>query len=156
MKYLIGSIILLITPFLLIAQNADFDGRNVYNISRGIGIEGYDPVAYFVKNQAIKGSKSFSLNYQKITYYFSEEKNKALFQANPQKYLPQYGGWCAYAMGEDGKKVEINPKTFKIVNNKLYLFYNAFFNNTLESWNKNEAQLKTNADRNWQKYLTGN
>ena len=54
-------------------------------------------------------------------------------------------------MGNDGSKVEIDPETFKIVGGKLYLFYNRFFNNTLKSWNKNEAALKAKADANWQK-----
>ena len=52
-------------------------------------------------------------------------------------------------MGANGEKVEVNPETFKIINGKLYLFYNAFFNNTLTDWNKNEAALKAKADKNW-------
>ncbi|HZE82850.1 MAG TPA: YHS domain protein, partial [Puia sp.] len=66
-------------------------------------------------------------------------------------YEPQYGGWCAYAMGKDGSKVEVDPGTFKIVNGKLFLFYNRFFNNTLKTWNKDEDHLHKNADNNWQK-----
>ena len=78
-------------------------------------------------------------------------KNKEEFKKNPAAYEPQYGGWCAYAMGKDGDKVSIDPETFKIVNGKLYLFYNRAFNNTLKSWNKDEPTLKTKADANWQK-----
>ena len=73
------------------------------------------------------------------------------FKKDPTKYEPQYGGWCAYAMGAKGEKVEINPETFKIVDGKLYLFYNRFFSNTLTDWNKDEAHLKKQADVNWQK-----
>ena len=62
-------------------------------------------------------------------------------------------GWCAYAMGAKGEKVEVDPETFKIVDGKLYLFYNKFFNNTLESWNKDEARLRSNADKNWSKII---
>jgi len=62
----------------------------------------------------------------------------------------QYGGWCAYAMGKDGSKLKIDPETFKIINGKLYVFYNKFFNNTLKSWNKDD-QLHQQADANWQK-----
>ena len=72
-----------------------------------------------------------------------------MFLKNPSKYEPQYGGWCAYAMGSAGEKVEINPETFKIIDGKLYLFYNAYFNNTLKSWNKEETKLKSQADTNW-------
>ena len=60
-------------------------------------------------------------------------------------------GWCAYAMGAKGEKVSIDPETFKIINGKLYLFYNSYFNNTLKSWNKNEPTLKAKADVNWKR-----
>lgn len=76
-----------------------------------------------------------------------------MFLKNPASYEPQYGGWCAYAMGANGEKVEINPETFKIVDGKLNLYYNAFFNNTLKSWNKDEGNLKKKADANWKKII---
>ncbi|MDG2432017.1 YHS domain-containing (seleno)protein, partial [Flavobacterium sp.] len=85
--------------------------------------------------------------------YFSSESNKQAFIKNPLAYEPQYGGWCAYAMGETGDKVAINPTTFKIVNGKLYLFYNSFLNNTLKTWNKNQADLNKKADTNWIKII---
>jgi hypothetical protein len=89
--------------------------------------------------------------YEGVVYYFSTKENVILFSKNPAGYEPQYGGWCAFAMGDYGKKVEINPETFKIVDGKLYLFYNAYLNNTLKSWNKDEKSLKTKADSNWKK-----
>jgi hypothetical protein len=84
---------------------------------------------------------------------FSSAVNKEYFSKNPSKYEPQFGGWCAFAMGDSGEKVEINPETFKIIDGKLYLFYNAFFNNTLKSWNKDEANLKAKATSNWNKII---
>jgi YHS domain-containing protein len=75
----------------------------------------------------VKGSKEFAVYHQGVTYYFSSAENKALFKANPAKYEPEYGGWCAYAMGKNGEKVNIDPATFKIMNGKLYLFYNKYF-----------------------------
>ena len=89
--------------------------------------------------------------YAGVTYNFSSAENKEAFKKSPAAYEPQYGGWCAYAMGNDGSKVSIDPETFKIVGGKLYLFYNRFFTNTLKSWNKDEVTLKKNADTNWQK-----
>ena len=115
-----------------------------------LAINGYDPVAYFTQSKAIEGSKTYTLVYEGITYYFSNPQNKELFKANPTHYEPQYGGWCAYAMGANGEKVEVDPETFKITNDKLYLFYNKYFTNTLKSWNKNESSLKAKADANWQ------
>ncbi|HSZ31676.1 MAG TPA: YHS domain-containing (seleno)protein [Puia sp.] len=124
-----------------------------FNLENGVGIKGYDPVAYFVQNKAIKGRKEFSSIYKGINYQFISSANLETFRSNPEKYEPQYGGWCAYAMGKEGSKVEVDPETFKIIDGKLFLFYNRFFNNTLKSWNLNEANLHTLADANWQKTL---
>jgi YHS domain-containing protein len=124
-----------------------------FNHEDALALQGYDPVAYFTQAKAVKGSEKFSINIDGLIYYCSSEQNKKLLEQNPATYEPQYGGWCAYAMGNTGEKVEINPETFKIVNNKLYVFYNAYFNNTLNDWNKNEAVLKAKADANWSNYL---
>lgn len=124
---------------------------NLYNLEEGVAIKGYDPVAYFTSNQAIKGDRKWAVLYHGATYYFSSSENKEAFKLNPSKYEPQYGGWCAYAMGKDGSKVQVDPGTFKIIDGKLFLFYNQFFNNTLKSWNKDEVHLHKNADLNWQK-----
>lgn len=133
------------------AQDAGALRKKHFNLDAGIAISGYDPVAYFTQNKAVKGKKDMAVYHQGVTYYFSSVANKDLFKSNPSKYEPEYGGWCAYAMGEKGEKVSVDPETFKIVNGKLYLFYNRFFNNTLRDWNKNEAALKTRADANWPK-----
>ena len=116
-----------------------------------IAIQGYDPVSYFSESKAKKGSKEIAYNYGNAIYYFSSKANMDLFKANPNKYEPQFGGWCAYAMGNSGEKVEIDPKTFKIVGGKLYLFYHTLFNNTLDTWNKNENVLLQQANANWKK-----
>jgi YHS domain-containing protein len=126
--------------------------KSQFNLDNGIAISGHDPVAYFKENKAIKGKKELAVFHQGITYYFSSSENKEEFKKDPSKYEPQYGGWCAYAMGKDGSKVEIDPGTFKIIDGKLYLYYNKFFNNTLKSWNKDESNLKTKADVNWKKF----
>lgn len=117
--------------------------------SSKVAVDGYDLTAYFTENKAIEGSKKFSTNYQGAIYYFNSEKNKKLFLKNPEKYLPEYGGWCAYAMGAKAEKVSIDPKTFIITDGKLYLFYNSYFNDTSEKWNKNPNELKEKADKNW-------
>ena len=122
-----------------------------FNLEKKTAIQGYDPVAYFKQKKAIKGKKELSFTYEGVTYNFSSKENKDTFSKTPAIYEPQYGGWCAFAMGSSGDKVEIDPETFKIIDNKLYLFYNAYFNNTLKSWNKDEKNLKTKADLNWKK-----
>ena len=124
-----------------------------FNLDDGVAIKGYDPVAYFTQNKAVKGKKEFSYSSHGVEYHFATGADQQLFQASPAKYEPQYGGWCAYAMGHDGSKVEIDPETFKIINGKLFLFYNRFFNNTLKSWNQDESKLHAQADANWQKIV---
>lgn len=76
--------------------------------------------------------------------------NKEYFLKNAFKYEPQYGGWCAYKTRDINVRVPVNTETFKITKGKLYLFYNAFFNNTLKSWTKNEfgLMMKANVNRN--------
>ena len=128
-------------------------GSQYHNLDNGVAIKGYDPVAYFSVNKAQKGKKDISFPWHGATYYFSYSADRETFRSSPEKYEPQYGGWCAYAMGHDGSKVEIDPETFKIVNGKLFLFYNRFFTNTLKSWNQDETNLHNLADANWQKLI---
>ncbi len=118
----------------------------------GLALEGYDPVAYF-ESQPQKGDAALQIKYEGAIYYFSSESNKALFDANPLKYVPMYGGWCAYAMGLGPDKVKINPERFKILNGRLYLFYDFRWTDTLVLWEENEAELKRSADKNWKKIL---
>jgi YHS domain-containing protein len=121
-----------------------------FNIDKSaVAVSGYDAVAYFTQNKAVKGDKKLAAVADGLLYYFSNQANKDLFLKDYKKYEPQYGGWCAYAMGASGDKVEVDPETFKIADGKLYLFYHSWTNNTLTKWNKDETKLKTNADKNW-------
>ena len=122
-----------------------------FNLDNKLALSGYDPVSYFKNSKPSKGNKTISASIEGVVYLFVNEANKQEFQKSPSKYDPQYGGWCAYAMGSTGEKVEVDPETYKIINGKLYLFYNQYFNNTLKDWNKNETSLKIMADNNWGK-----
>lgn len=143
-------LLLLIFNFMSLLVTAQ---TSKFNLDNGLALEGYDPVAYFTVGKAIEGSKQIRHTMDGVTYYFSSTSNKEAFIKNPERYAPQYGGWCAYAMGDSGEKVEVDPETFKITDGKLYLFYNKFFNNTLPKWNSDEAMLKTKADKNWKAIL---
>ena len=144
----------LFTISIAVAQNPTEFHKKQYNLDNdGLAIKGYDPVAYFTANKALEGKKEITLTTEGITYHFASVQDRDLFKSNPEKYQPQYGGWCAYAMGNDGSKVEVDPETFKIINGNLFLFYNRFFNNTLKTWNKDEPKLHAQADVNWQKLL---
>jgi YHS domain-containing protein len=149
MKKIILLVCVLALPLFGWSQSSSTRAKD-FNLENNLAIKGYDPVAYFNQKKAIKGKKELAQTHQGVTYYFSSNENKEAFLKNPETYEPQYGGWCAFAIGDDNKKVPINLETFKIVDGKLYLFYNAYFNNTLKSWNKNESQLKAQADKNWQ------
>ncbi|WP_299156311.1 YHS domain-containing (seleno)protein [uncultured Tenacibaculum sp.] len=120
-----------------------------YNTKKGAVANGYDVVAYF-SNKAVKGNKQITTKHDGVSFRFSSQENLNSFKKNPKKYIPQYGGYCAYAIGKTGEKVNVNPKTFEIRDGKLYLFYNSWGTNTLELWQKEGAdELKNNADKNW-------
>ncbi len=119
--------------------------------SAGVAIKGYDVVSYF-DNKASKGKSKYTYTYKEVKYKFATKENLEKFKANPTKYLPQYGGWCAYAMGTKGEKVEMDPKVFEIRDDKLYLFYTGFFTNTYKKWkDEGPEKLKQKANVNWKK-----
>ncbi|WP_339926397.1 YHS domain-containing (seleno)protein [uncultured Cyclobacterium sp.] len=138
-----------VTAVIVLFQFSLYQSETHLNLENGLAVKGYDLVSYFSESKAVKGTKNFSYKYYGATYYFSSDKNLATFRKSPEQYLPQYGGYCAFAMGDYGEKVDINPKTFKVKEGKLFLFYNAYFNNTLTSWNEDEEKLKISADKNW-------
>jgi YHS domain-containing protein len=146
------SIVLLFFCLLLYSQK-EFDRAKHFNLEQTIAIQGYDPVSYFKETKPLKGKQDLSVHYVGVVYYFATENNKTAFLNKPAAYEPQYGGWCAYAMGKSGDKVAIDPQTYKIIDGKLYLFYNAYFNNTLKTWNKNQSTLKAKAEANWKNTL---
>ena len=143
---------LFLTFFILIqgfAQTAELRKKD-FNVKKNIALEGYDPISYF-EGKPTKGKEALKLSYEGIVYQFATQANLNKFKTKPSIYEPQYGGWCAYAMGESGEKVKVDPETFKIINGKLYLFYNFWGNNTLTDWNKREKKYLEAGDKNWEK-----
>ena len=137
--------------FLLLFQSLSGQQKHI-NIQNNYGAAGYDLVSYF-NSKAEKGTNKFSLKHEGLLYRFVSETNLNKFKQEPLKYLPQYGGWCTYAMATKGDKVKVNPKTFEIRNGKLYLFYDAYFSNTFEEWiEEGPEQLVIKADLNWKKF----
>ena len=124
-----------------------------YNLpsSRPLAVGGYDIVAYFTPGKAAKGNRELVSNYRGVMYLFSTEENRKLFAADPEKYLPTYGGWCASAMGAKGTKVEIDPTNFKVKDGRLFLFFKGTFGDALKDWNKHEKEWEPAADTNWKK-----
>ena len=140
MKHVITLLVLIISTSLY-AQD--------YNTKKGFVAEGYDVVSYF-NSTAVKGNKKFVTDYDGVQFKFSSKENLEIFNTSPKKYVPAYGGYCAYAIGAKGEKVSIDPETFEIRDGKLYLFYNSWGTNTLELWEEEGAEgLKIKADKNW-------
>ena len=128
-----------------------------HNLSKkGLAIKGYDPVSYHTNTGPQKGSSDLKFSFNSSTYYFSSQENLNLFKADSTKYVPKLGGWCAFAMLE-GKEVQINPKSYKIIEGGLYLFYDGLWGDTLKKWNaliskdQLESDLISKVQGNWQK-----
>lgn len=137
------------TIILFLAISASLTAQK-YNIQDGYIAEGYDVVAYF-SNKAVKGKKQFTTTHNGVNFKFSSAENLSTFKKNPNKYMPQCGGYCAYAVATRTERKEIDPKSFEIRDGKLYLFYNAWFFNKLESWQEeNPEKLKLAAAKNWE------
>lgn len=115
-------------------------------------IRGFDPVAYFTEQKAVKGSSEFSHEWKGVTWYFASDSNKKSFVENPEKFAPQFGGYCAYGVSEDHKS-PTDPLAFTIVNNKLYLNYS---NKVKELWMKQQPQRIEKANELWPALSTSN
>jgi len=104
----------------------------------GVAIKGYDPVAYFVQKKPSKGDKAHRFDWRGAKWHFSSAANLAAFKAAPEKYAPQYGGYCAWAMAQQ----------WTVENGKLYLNYNA---DIQKKWTADKVRLITRADAAWKK-----
>jgi YHS domain-containing protein len=111
----------------------------------GFVIRGYDPVAYFAEERAVPGRSDLSVNHEGGTYLFANEANRESFKADPEKYLPQYGGYCAYGVAI-GKKFDIDPASWRIVDGKLYFNLNPVI---LEKWNADARGNVRKSEENW-------
>jgi YHS domain-containing protein len=109
------------------------------------GISGYDPVAYFTDGKAVRGSGFHVAVVGGVTYAFASAEHQKLFEANPQKYLPAYGGYCAYGLGV-GKKFVADPEVWRIFEGKLYLNLDKGIQ---QKWEKDIPGYITKGDANW-------
>jgi YHS domain-containing protein len=112
-----------------------------------IAVSGYDTVAYFTEHQAIKGKAEFSWEYQQAQWHFSSQNSLDLFIKNPEQYAPQFGGHCANGLSDD-HKVSANPENWRIIDDKLYLFYSKWGR---EQWASNVPEQIKLAQSYWVK-----
>ncbi len=113
-------------------------------------VSGYDAVAYFTQGKAIKGNAKFVFKFKEVEWYFSSQEHLDLFKKSPEKYMPQYGGYCAWAVGEKKKRAPGDPNYWKIVNGKLYLNYDASIQ---KKWLEDIPGFIKKADKNWPEML---
>lgn len=114
-----------------------------------LALQGYDPVEYFTSKRAQVGKAQYTATHQNATYRFVSSKNRDMFVAAPEKYAPQYGGYCAWAVSH-GYTAPVDPKVFAVVDQKLYLNYDA---SVMEDWQKDRKNLIEQANRNWPKLV---
>lgn len=111
----------------------------------GVAIRGYDPVAYFTVGEPVEGSADYTATHDGATWRFSSAGNRDAFVADPEKYAPQYGGYCAYAVAH-GATAPIDPQAFSVLDGKLYLNYS---DHVRAQWRNDAAEFISRADRNW-------
>jgi YHS domain-containing protein len=144
MKILLQSILVLGLVFnglSLLAQNT----QKINVDKKNLAVEGYDLVAYFEDHKPVKGSEEFSFKHESATYQFASKAHLNTFKKNPEKYLPQYGGYCAYGVSR-GYAVGVAPAAWSVVDGKLYLNYSLKVQKT---WSEDKSGYIKKADGNW-------
>jgi YHS domain-containing protein len=134
---------------LVLLTNLSFAQKDpVYNSKEG-AIEGYDPVAYFNDAKAVKGLEDFTYDWNNTKWLFASAENQKAFMENPEKYAPQFGGYCAYAVSQ-GYTYKSDPEAWKIVDGKLYLNFSIKIQ---EKWVKDQANLIKLGEANWPRVI---
>ena len=153
-KVLLGSLFVILVfvvgGVVFLRSMGMFSTELVYSTSEG-AIGGYDPVAYFDENKPVKGSKEFSTEWNAATWFFSTAERKARFEAAPERYAPQFGGYCAMAVS-GGYTAMSSPDAFAIVDNKLYL---NFDESVQAEWSEKQDELIAAGEENWPGALLG-
>jgi YHS domain-containing protein len=137
-------VLILLVAALIFAATATL-AADVNVDGNGVAIQGFDPVAYFRQDQAVKGSNRFRAEHEGAIYLFATAENLEAFNSDPQKYVPAYGGYCAFGLAS-GYKAKIEPEAFTITDGKLYLNYNQAVR---DAWRKDIPGFVEKADANW-------
>ncbi len=146
MKILIraSALALLLLPSIALAT------KEIYVRSKDkIAVRGYDVVSYFTQNSAVKGDSAYSFAYRGASWHFSSKTHLELFKSSPEKYVPQYGGYCAYAAAKSSKAAS-KPQFFTVYKDKLYLNFGKDVN---DKWLRNKDDYIRDADQNWPSVL---
>ncbi|CAA0145044.1 YHS domain-containing (seleno)protein [Tenacibaculum maritimum] len=126
------------------AQQYDYYTKN------GFAADGFDVVSYFVSKKPSEGKNEYQTVHNGTKFKFSSAKNLALFIKDPEAYIPQYGGYCAYAVAEKKIKMYVDPEAYEIRDGKLYLFYSSWLSDKLKTWQEEDTKkLQQKGDKNW-------
>jgi YHS domain-containing protein len=139
MKYIAIAILLLTIACTTRGQRAEIFSPN------GKAIKGYDPVSFFLEGKALKGTDTLAYTYKDAKWLFSSRQNMEAFKANPDHYVPQYGGYCAFGTA-DGHKAPTETDTWTIINGKLYFNYNQ---QVKTLWMEDTSGMIRKADTQW-------
>lgn len=133
-----------VTLYLIFILNAGFAQKEIF-VKSNQAIQGYDPVAYFKNLKPVKGKNEFSYNWKGENWHFATQENLDDFKANPEKFAPQFGGYCAYGVA-DGHKAPTSPDAWTIFDGKLFLNYDT---NVRDLWKKDMKVFIQQANKNW-------
>ncbi|MGB3079549.1 MAG: YHS domain-containing (seleno)protein [Saprospiraceae bacterium] len=150
-SFTLKMLVLLASFSAIIACDAPAKGdMYLVNIDdKGVILDGYDPVAFFTQKMPVKGNAQMQTKWHDAIYYFSSNENKMLFDSMPEKYAPQFGGYCGYAVSL-GHLAPVDVNFFSIINDRLILQHNA---KATDGWNKNPNSLEL-ADKYWPQLLS--
>jgi YHS domain-containing protein len=153
-KFLFAGLVLLSALLTTGLVNAQGTSTKVLNNvdANGVILDGYDPVAFFTDNKPVKGDAAFQYKYDDAVYYFASKEHQELFKTNPEKYKPQFGAWCAYAVSL-GRTAPIDVNTFSIVNGRLVVQHNQ---RAVNGWSKDVQGNLSLADKYWPKVVENN
>jgi len=134
----------------LLAGSAEAQGKVLVNVNKqGVALEGNDPVAFFTDSMAVKGTEAYQASYGGATYYFSSAEHRSTFEEDPARYVPQFGGYCAYGASQ-GHVAPVQISTWQIIDGRLTLNYSK---GVQETFNKDVAGYLAKANAQWPKLI---
>ena len=148
----VGALAALLASGTATVWSAGGPSHHQYNLyGEDVGLVGYDPVSYFPDGGGTpqKGNIKIAETVDGVTYRFASEEHHQLFKASPQKYLPAFGGWCAWAAGAIDKRVDVDPTSFDLRHGRLFVFYKDGELDARDLWLKDPEGLLVKADANW-------
>lgn len=144
-RHVLAALAISALPIAVLPQPAVAEPPVYTDIFSDVAVQGYDPVAYFTDGKPVKGMKAFRTDHSGATFRFASAANRDAFVADPEKYAPQYGGYCAWAIGQ-GYHAKGDARFWKVVDGKLYLNYNR---SVQEKWEADIPGFIESADKNW-------